>query len=1128
MSTSMRSFRFLILSLCWVLLLPSLAIAQFTRGTQMTFGKNRVQYNDFLWTFYQFKNFDTYYYLGGQELAIYAGRTADKEIDEIEKLFDYKIDERFQFIIYNKLSDFKQSNIGNDDEDQNTNTGGLTKIIGNKVLIYFDGDYIHFKEQIRAGIAEVMFNQLMYGGSIKNRIQAAVLLNLPEWYSKGLNSYVAKGWSIEDDNRMREGIISGKFNKFNRLASSDAIFAGHSLWNFIVETYGTPSVSNLLYTTRINRNIESGFNYVLGTSTKDLMRNWLDFYQRLYFDDDKTRNAFNGDPIITVKKPNRKVSQMKISPDGTKVAYVTNDLGKYKVWIYDTVKKSKKRIAKGGYKSTSLITDLSFPAIAWHPSGRYLTAIKEKKGKIWMDYYTPGKHLKKETNKFFYFDKVLDFSYSSNGNEIVLSAVQKGQSDIFIFNPRTKTSQQLTKDRWDDKTPHFALNDRYIVFSSTRIEDSLKPTNFKQIEPLEIPKTSDLFLYDYGNKSQSLLRLTNTPAVNETQPIMVDSSHFTYLSDRNGIINRYYSTLDSTISYIDTIVHYRYLVNEIPQSNYKRNIISHDVNYKTTRYAELTKTGNRLKIYFRPSPPLDTSYTAPLRKTALRFKLDRVVVAAPVRQKVADPFMILPPPTTQFEEVKTETKKDTSSKIDINNYQFQSEFANKKKKTPAKQSEEPTAFDVKTGKELKAVIPANELDSATQVQVAKVDTNYKLPKLRNYDIAFTPAFIVSQLDNSLLNETYQTYTGGAVYFDPGLNALIKIGLNDLFDDYKIVGGFRLSGNLNSNEYYVSFQNLKHRLDKQISFYRQAREEVTVDSYYKIHTHEIKYLNRWPFSELSSIRGSVSLRNDRTVNLSTDIVNLATPNRNQNWANIHLEYVFDNTINTGLNLYNGTRLKLFAESFTQVDKKNTFLSVLGGDFRYYQKIHRQIIWANRVAASTSFGQQKLIYYLGSTDNAFTPTDNFNYDIQVDPTQRYSFQALATNMRGFIQNIRNGNSFAVINSEIRIPVFQYIFNKPIRSDFFRNFQVVGFADVGTAWTGPSPYGDQNTFFKKEYPENPGSNVTVVITKDVNPIVGGYGFGLRSRVLGYFLRTDWAWGIDNGEIQPRIFYFSLGLDF
>src|SRR3982750_1645086 len=78
--------------------------AQFSRGTQMSFGKNRVQYNEFYWTFYRFKNFDTYFYLGGQELAAFVGKTGDNEIADIEKLLDYRTEGRLQFIIYNKLS----------------------------------------------------------------------------------------------------------------------------------------------------------------------------------------------------------------------------------------------------------------------------------------------------------------------------------------------------------------------------------------------------------------------------------------------------------------------------------------------------------------------------------------------------------------------------------------------------------------------------------------------------------------------------------------------------------------------------------------------------------------------------------------------------------------------------------------------------------------------------------------------------------------------------------------------------------------------------------------------------------------------------------------------------------------
>jgi len=36
------------------------------------------------------------------------------------------------------------------------------------------------------------------------------------------------------------------------------------------------------------------------------------------------------------------------------------------------------------------------------------------------------------------------------------------------------------------------------------------------------------------------------------------------------------------------------------------------------------------------------------------------------------------------------------------------------------------------------------------------------------------------------------------------------------------------------------------------------------------------------------------------------------------------------------------------------------------------------------------------------------------------------------------------------------------------------------------------------------------------------------VRSKLFGYFIRADWAWGISNGEIQKIMFYLSLSLDF
>ena len=162
-------------------------------------------------------------------------------------------------------------------------------------------------------------------------------------------------------------------------------------------------------------------------------------------------------------------------------------------------------------------------------------------------------------------------------------------------------------------------------------------------------------------------------------------------------------------------------------------------------------------------------------------------------------------------------------------------------------------------------------------------------------------------------------------------------------------------------------------------------------------------------------------------------------------------------------------------------------------------------------------------MGGVDNWLFP--RFDSNITVSNNQNYAYQTLATPMRGFKQNIRNGNSFALINSELRFPVFRYLINRPLKSDFFNTFQLNAFTDIGTAWTGTNPYSDKNALYQQIITQGP---ITVTITTQKQPIVGGFGLGVRARVLGYFLRVDWARGIEDGVLLPHVFYFSLSLDF
>jgi hypothetical protein len=231
-------------------------IGQFYNGHQMDFGKNRVQFNFFYWNYYRFNRFDTYFYLDGKELAQYTAQVAEKKITEIENFFGSTLDKRIIFIIYNKLSEFRQSNIGLVSGNDQFNIGGVTKIIDNKVFLFFEGDHKKYVQQISAAVTEVLLNQMLYGGNIREKVTNTTLLNIPEWYLQGLISYVSNNWDFEIENRVKDGIISGRYKKFNRLIDDEAIYAGHSIWRYVAETYGKEVISHIILMTRINKNAD--------------------------------------------------------------------------------------------------------------------------------------------------------------------------------------------------------------------------------------------------------------------------------------------------------------------------------------------------------------------------------------------------------------------------------------------------------------------------------------------------------------------------------------------------------------------------------------------------------------------------------------------------------------------------------------------------------------------------------------------------------------------------------------------------------------------------------------------------------------------------------------------------------
>lgn len=1041
------------------------AAAQFYNGHQMRFGKNRVQFNDFEWYYYRHPQFDTYFYAGGSDMAEMASDIATEMIPQIETFFDHKLEKRVILVVFQNLSDFRQSNIGLNTDADEYNIGGTLKVIDNIAFVYMEIDRQKFREQVVAAIANIVLNEIIYGSNIKNKIANNTLIGMPEWYTSGLVAYVSRDWDTDADNLNKVYALSKKYENINQLTGTEAEAIGFAIWNYVARIYGPQVISNIVYLTRITKSVESAFNYVIGVNMKTLQSNLAEYYRTQYEDFDAMANEPQGSNVLKRSRKNVNYAQAQYNSNVNKIAWSENKFGKYWIKVHDFASGKTKTIFRREHKLDQ-ITDNTYPVLRWHPSGQMLGFIIEKKGEI---YYKSYQFETKKKNEIQMpsMEKINSFDYSNDGQNLAIAGFNNGQSDIFVFSIANNTIENITNDVADDYDPLYVNRSRQIVFASKRDEERIGSKNDNNIATQDF---TDIYLYDVASKSVS--RVTETPDESESMPFKLGEDYF-FVSDNNGMKNLYTTKLDSAISFIDTTTHYSYSYNTSQLSNYRYNIqnVGYDKFSKTTGISYRNNKGFKIL----KSENLETIATTP--ESTVNRKLFESI-----RKKENE--------GNNYDIVNENSIQD-GSEVNISDYSFDSEALEK----------------ISSKKE-------KESDS-------------KAARISKYHTTFYTNYLTTQVDFSYLFNSYQKYTGSAFYFNPGLNLVFKVGTSDLFEDYRISAGFRFDVGLDGNEYLLTFENLKHRWNRQVVLHRQAVSDLD-NNYTKTFTHEAFYIVRYPFSQVDALQFTANIRQNKDVFLSTSIANLEKPNNYDYWASIKAEYIFDNSKELAVNILSGMRMKIFAEAFKQIDKKKSDMAVIGADFRYYQPIHKTFIFAMRVASSASFGNAKLIYYLGGIDNWINVVPRqtmFNTNIKIDPNINYVYQAVATNLRGFSQNIRNGTNFAVTNMELRFPIISYFSRKPINNDFLKNFQIVGFFDAGMAWSGLKPFDGTNAYendYHEQYP------VTVILNNRNNPLVAGYGFGVRTKLFGYFIRADWAWGINNGEIQKMMFYLSLSLDF
>ncbi len=1131
----MAKFSRISLISCFLLAGAYFAVAQVN---SVEFGKNRVQYKKFKWSYYQTKNFNVYFYKNGQELAKYIAQSAEKELPQIEAAAEYSLQRRANIVLYNEYADMMQSNIGLGMDWQNTS--GITKLVNNKMVVYFDADHQKMRHQIRAGIAEIITENRLFGDDIGEFAGNQALLDLPKWLTDGYVSYLAENWSTERDDEMKSEILSNNYKNFYKFAFTRPDIAGHAFWYYIEEKYKKENVTYLLYLATVYKNMNKACMQVCKKKFKEVLADFMEYTDDKYSKDISKRKPYPKGSFVDAFDINNHQDYFRfnVNPNKKNNSYVVTQYKKGVVRVIyndEDVNKTLLRYGVRGYKNE---INPNYPLMAWDPKGTRITVIYSEEGRLKLFVYDIVTRIKQYkidlTDKL---DQVQDVKYLLNSNTLLLSAVKNGHTDIYSFEIQQEKLKQITNDVYDDLDASFVAfpNKTGIIFASNRPDPATKGGD------TSLPSNNhyNIFLItNFGDKPElnQITQLSHLTYGNARYPMQYNANHFTFVSDENGIGNRYAGFFTTKKAGLDTLV----LINEeifrnpsakevdsllkvykktdvdsiavvsvsedsaytFPLTNYESTLGETRIAGDNNQVSEVTRQSDEKDLY---KLTIDENTLRRRNVTAQPTEYMKKIMAEYKNQWRLDSMKVIP------------NQQDTAKKLeDV----FQSEFANEKKDS---------------GKNIQPVVMGNS-DVDDVLKTAKLYP-YKPPKFYVENVA-------AAFNNSVLINRYQPYGGGGgpIQLNSGtpLSGLVRLGTSELMEDVKITGGYKISTNLKDNEWLISYQNYRRRIDWGVTYYRNVQQASDQFGNFvgRFYTNLYQANIAYPFDRNRSIRFSTGVRSDRFVYAALDPQFLAQPDEQTIYSTSRLEYVYDNSLNPTMNIWNGLRYKAYIDWNRQVNKiafadgPNTFN--LGFDARYYYPIYRNFIWAGRVAGDFSWGNQKMIYYLGGVDGWLMLGSNtkkngadryFNTNNPPANDQEYAFQSLTVNMRGFIQNVANGNNAVVINSEFRLPVFTTLFSNPINNAFIRNFQIIQFVDFGTAWNG-----GYNKIQRPSvnYINDDGTVRIKIKAGGVGPFAGGYGFGARSTLLGYFVKFDAGWPMSGFFKGKPILYFALGLDF
>jgi len=1036
------------------------------------FGKNKVQYHHFNWSYIQSDHFDIYFDEGTLPLANFTAAAAESAYTAISKSLRYQIINRIPIIVYASHNQFQQTNVVSEYLEEGI--GGVTELFKNRVILPFEGDYKKFRHVIHHELVHGVINDMFYGGSLQSIVSNNITLQLPMWMNEGLAEFEALGWETDSDMFLRDATVHEYLPDIRSLYGYFAYRGGQSIWWYIANKYGEQKVGEILNRIKSLHSIEGGFRASIGLSMEELSDRWQkeqkvvywpdiakreepEDYARRLTDHRKDGSFYNTSPAIT--------------PQGDKIAFITNRNDYFDIYLMNALDGTLiEKLVAGNQTNSFEELHLLTPGMSWSPDGKKLAlAAKAGPEDAMMILNVDNGDQEKIT---FGLDGVFSVVWSPKGDKIAFVGDSAAQSDIYVYDLATKQLTNLTSDIFSDASPAWSPDEKSIYFSSDR--DSA--TSGGTVMRLGL---NQLDLYRIDIDSKAITRITNWPHSDEVSAeVSPDGKSLIFISDKNGINNIYVMDLSTGKS--------RPITNSL--SGVYQLSLSRDGSKLV--FASLNNAGFDL---FMLRNPLNRD-----------LKIAELEPTEFFKQRYGSPNMAAKPaalPASAQDSLGGIPRRDSSA--------LKSDSNAVTSKTDTLKAHEAADSTLRYGGNVQVDFSNYVFRDSLDQSVPIDSTLARLPKITDN---------VDSTGNYKVNKYRLNFTPDIIYGNAGYSTFYGVtgstimAFSDLMGDHQIVFSTNLLLDLKNSDYGLQYFYLPNRIDYGVGGFHSARFIIINDQYggslYRFLTNGANISASYPFNRFDRMDFGLNWYNISKENLDVP----DDPVQNRDVLVPAISYTHDTSLWGLISPANGSRYRFDLFGTPRLGADGISFFNLTGDYRKYLRLGRYYTLALRLAGGGSFGRNPQKFIIGGVDNWINREFENGY-IPLQNAEDFIFLQVGTPLRGYNYVAAIGSRYALFNFEFRYPLLAILQAGPLPLGL-QSLGGVMFFDAGSAWDK-----------EREYRAFERNDAGSVVTRD---LLMGMGTGARIYFLGFLVKVDVAWAWSWSYFSPPKYYFSLGTDF